>query len=175
MSLTAYRPSNAPLFDSAALPAPPDGTVWMEWVGEPSPLDDPVVGYNLITNRYTDHQKRVIRQMCRHRVARCHRHTRLIRSGSGPEEIRALTKTYRFGNMENAQPGHPKSFCQAVTFNDAYLIKQSDVGHQFYIHNETDAAQGQLVSLPSALDGTVSLVNPETFDDPGVFHRAMRW
>ncbi len=169
MATAQIRFSNESLFRPDQLPAPPPGHVWVEWVGEASPLDDPVVGFNLITNRYTEEQKAVIRGLCQHRVARVHKHTRTIRQGDAP----GISQDWRFGDDQRARPGHPKSFCQALPFRDADAIKASKYGHQFIIHAERDGEAVNTISVPR--NGQVTLVTEESYRDLGGFKRAMGW
>lgn len=167
------RPSNAALFDGERLPAPPAGHVWVEWVGEASPLDSPIVRFNLATGRYNAEQQSVIRRLMQVRIARVHGHTRTLRRGNGLGQIPTLgVEAVTFGPNERARAGQPGSFLQAVPFRAADAIKASVSGHEFVIHNERD---GEAVSTLTLPDGTIRIVNADTFADLGNFRRAMGW
>lgn len=166
------RPSNASLFDADRLPEPPQGHVWVEWVGEASALDSPVVRFNLMTGKYTPEQVAVIRELARVRIARTHRHTRTIRRGNGQGQIPSLgVPMVRFGPNAKAGPGQPGSFLQAVPFKAADAIKASECGHEFIIHRERDGEAQSHLKLP---DGTIRIVKRETFESLGELRRAMR-
>lgn len=168
------RPSNASLLpDPERLPEPPHGHVWVEWVGEASALDSPVVRYNLISGKYTPEQVHVIRELARRRIARVHRHTtRSIRRGNGEGQIPTLgVERVTFGPNAKARPGQPGSFVQAVPFRAADAIKASECGHEFIIHNERDGEQQSHLRLP---DGTIRVVKSETFSNLTDFRRAFR-
>lgn len=167
--MTTTGKSNRSLFHPSQVPDPPPGTVWVEWVGEASPLDDPVVGFNLITGRYTEDQKAVIRGLCRHRVARVHGHRRRLT----PDQIPGLSQVWIWGRNERARPGQRGSFMQALPFADADKVKSARCGYQFLIWNERDGEQQSILNLPNA--GSVILVGQETYEDSRRFKRAMGW
>jgi hypothetical protein len=167
------RPSNAPLVDGERLPPPPNDHVWVEWVGEASPLDSPVVRYRLLTGQYTAEQQAVIRRLMEVRIARTHRHTRTIRRGNGLGQIPTLGVEFvRFGPDQRKRPGEPGCFIQAIPFRAADAVKASESGHEFVIHQERDGEQQSHLRLP---DGTVRIVSEETFQDFRGFRRAMGW
>lgn len=167
------RASNASLVDGERLPAPPKGRVWVEWVGEPSPMDNPVVRYNLITGKYTRKQEQVIRNLARVRLARVHRHTRTIRRGNGYGQIPSLGETLvRFGPDQRRKPGTPGSFIQAVPFKAADAIKASACGHEFVIHNERD---GEQVSHIAIQETGLKVETREAFSTFTSFRREMGW
>lgn len=165
------RPSNAPLVNGERLPSPPAGHVWVEWVGEASPLDSPVVRYNLATGRYSREQQMVIRRLMQVRLARVQGHTRTLRRGNGSGQIPTLgVEVVRFGPVERARPGQPGSFVQAVPFKAADAIKSSESGHEFVIHKEHD---GEAVSALHFPDGTIRVVKSEEFASLGSLRRAI--
>jgi hypothetical protein len=167
------RPSNAPLVDGERLPPPPIGHVWVEWVGEASPLDSPVVRHNLLLGKYSPEQEAVIRRLMEVRIARAHRHTRTVRRGNGLGQIPALGVAFvRFGPDQRKRPGQPGSFIQAVPFRAADAVKASEAGHEFVIHNERDGEQQSHLRLP---DGRIKIVSEQQFADFGGFRRAMGW
>jgi hypothetical protein len=168
------RPSNGSLINAERdLPLPPSGHVWVEWVGEASPLDSPVVRLNLLLGRYSPEQEAVIRRLMEVRIARTHRHTRTIRRGNGYGQVPTLTvELVRFGPDQRRRPGQRGSFIQAVPFRAADAIKASDAGHEFVIHNERDGEQQSFLHLPN---GRISVVNEQTFTDFGGFRRSMGW
>ncbi|WP_300268718.1 hypothetical protein [Microbacterium sp.] len=167
------RPSNASLIDEPErLPEPPQGHVWVEWVGEASALDNPVVRYNMITGKYTREQMEIIREISRRRIARTHRHRRSIRRGNGEGQIPTLgVERVVFGPNIRARPGQRGSFIQAVPFRAADAIKASDCGHEFIIHNERDGEQQSKLRLP---DGTIRIVRRDTFKNIDQLRRAIR-
>lgn len=165
------RPSNAPLVDGERLPEPPAGHVWVEWVGEASPLDSPVVRYNLATGRYSAEQQAVIRRLMEVRIARVHGHTRTLRRGNAPGQIPTLgVEVVHFGPNAKARPGTHGSFIQPIPFRAADAIKSSESGHEFVIHRERD---GEAISALHLPDGTIRVVRAETFADFGSFRRAI--
>lgn len=167
------RPSNAPLYDGERLPPPPHGCVWVEWVGEASPLDSPVVRFNLATGRYTADQAAVIRRLMQVRLARTKGHTRSLVRGNGLGQIPTLgMERVTFGPNPHARPGTSGSFLQAIPFRAADAIKASASGHEFVIHNERDGEALSHLHLP---DGTLRIVSSDTFADLGNFRRAMGW
>lgn len=155
------RPSNASLIDPDRLPEPPAGHVWVEWVGEASALDSPVVRFNLITGKYTPEQEAVIRELARKRIARTHRHSRTIRRGNGEGQIPTLgVERVKFGPNIRARIGTPGSFVQAIPHRAADAIKASECGHEFIIHNERDGEAVSVINLP---ESSVRIVKRETF------------
>jgi len=167
------RKSNASLIEEHQLPPAPQGCVWVEWVGEASPLDSPVVRFNLAMGRYTAEQEAVIRRLMEVRIARVHRHTRTIRRGNGYGQIPTLGVEFvRFGPDQRKRPGEPGSFIQAVPFRAADAIKASESGHEFRIWNERDGEQTNHIQVQ---DGTLKIVSQEAFKDFGGFRRAMGW
>lgn len=167
------RPSNASLFREEQLPPPPPGHVWVEWVGEASPLDSPIVRYNLLMGKYSPEQNAVIRRLAQVRLARVHGHTRTIRRGNGVGQVPTLGVEFvRFGNKANARPGQPSSFLQAVPFRAADAIKASECGHEFIIWHERD---GEAISNFRLPEGTLVVVKQDTFHDFDGLRRAMGW
>lgn len=167
------KPSNASLYESEHLPPPPQGCVWVEWVGEPSPLDSPTVRFNLILGKYTREQRRVIKDLSRRRIARVHRHTRSIRRGNGAGQIPNLGEPLvRFGPNQRAAPGTRGSFCQAVPFKAADAIKASQSGHEFIIHNERD---GEQVSTISIQETGLKMMADDAFGNIKALQREMGW
>lgn len=166
----ALPKSNASLFST--LPPPPAGHVWVEWVGEPSPRDNPAIELGLALKRFTRDQEQMIRRLCRARIARVHGHRRTLRRGNGAREIPTLSQDWSWGNHDRARPGHPRSYCQALPFRDADAIKSSAVGHEFIIHDERD---GGAVDLIVGATGDVRLVAAGAFGDGTSFRRAMGW
>lgn len=167
------RPSNACLVKDGDLPPPPVGHVWVEWVGEASPLDSPVVRHRLMTGRYTREQEAVIRRLMQVRVARVHRHTRTLRRGNGLGQLPALgVEMVRFGPDERVRPGQPGSFIQAIPFKAADTIKACDSGHEFRIWNERD---GEQINHIQIVDPTLKVVARDEFREFGGFRRAMDW
>lgn len=165
----ALGKSNASLFRE--LPPPPAGHVWVEWVGEPSPLDDPRIELGMATGRFTPDQKRVIRNLSHTRIARVHGHTRTLRRGTGARELPGLSQDWRWGNHARARPGHPRSYCQALPHRDADAIKSSVVGHEFIVHGEHD---GEAVDLIVGADGPITIVRDgERYTNGASFRRAM--
>lgn len=167
------RPANASLYESERLPNPPKGCVWVEWVGEPSPIDSPVVRFNLIMGKYTREQRKVIKELSRVRIARVHRHTRSIRRGNGLGQIPNLGEPLvRFGPRQNAAPGTTGSFLQAVPFKAADAIKSSECGHEFVIHNERDGEQESKIIVQ---ENGLKMAKEEAFGSPVDFYREMGW
>lgn len=170
------RKSNASLFTH--LPPPPAGHVWVEWVGEPSPLDNPEIQLGLLENRFTPDQVAVIRDLCRRRIARVHNHSRTIRKGNGPGQIATLSRDWTFGDDQRKRPGHPKSYCKALPFRDADAIKSSSIGHEFIIHNERDGEAADLVLGGTGayeVSSRIKIVPAGQFSSFGEFRRAMGW
>ncbi len=167
------RPSNASLFTEQDIPPAPAGHVWVEWVGEPSPLDSPVVQFNLITGKYTADQARVIRRLMAVRIARVHKHTRTIRRGNGAGQIPNLGVEFvRFGNDQRRRPGERGSFVQAVPFKAADAIKASECGHEFLIWNERDGEQQNAIAIQET---GLKIETRDVFGDFGMFRREMGW
>lgn len=166
------RPSNASLFDERQVPPAPAGHVWMEWVGEASAMDSPVVRFNMITGRYTQEQMDMIRALAQVRIARVKGHTRTIRRGNGEGQIPTLgVEVVRFGPDPFARPGQPGSFLQAIPFKAADAVKASECGHEFLIWRERDGEQQSNLRLPN---GTVQVVRAETFNNLTDYQRAWR-
>lgn len=165
------RRSNASLFRQ--MPPPPPGHVWVEWVGETSPLDNPEVQYGLITDRYTADQREVIRRLCQQRIARVHKHSRTLTRGNGARDIAGLSQDWTFGNDQRRPPGHPQSYAKALPFRDADAIKSSVVGHEFIIHDERDGEAVDLIK--GTTDHEVVLVKAGAFANMGSFRREMGW
>jgi len=160
------------------VPDPPAGHVWLEWVGEVSPTDNPVVQFNMVTRRYTAEQMDMIRTLARRRIARVENHTRRVfKQGNGYGEIPHLSvPALVFGPSVKVKPGEFGSFIQAVTFRDADTIKGSICGHEFRIWRERDGEPELNVNLPN---GSITLARPEQFADTAEgrqrFLRAMNW
>ena len=170
---TFDRPSNASMVNASALPPPPQGHVWVEWVGEASPMDSPVVRFNLIANKYTREQRKVIKELSRVRIARTHRHTRTIRRGNGLGQLVSLHVPYvRFGPNQRSAPGTTGSFTQSVPFKTADAIKASASGHEFIIHNERDCEQENLIQIQ---DTGLKIETREAFNSFGSFRKEMGW
>ena len=175
MSLTTWadRPSNASLITEEQLAAPPVGCVWVEWVGEASPVDSPLVRYRLLTGQYSAEQTAVIRRLMEMRVARTHKHTRTNRRGNGIGQEPTLGVEFvRFGPDERRRPGERGAFTQAVPFKAADAIKASPSGHEFRIWNERDGEQQNLIAMP---ERAIRIAAEEAFQDFGGFRRAMGW
>ena len=167
------RASNASLVTEEQLPPPPTGCVWVEWVGEASPLDSPLVRYRMVTNQYTAEQMAVIRRLMQVRIARVHGPTRSIRRGHGLGQIPTLgVELVRFGPDQRARPGQRGSFIQAIPFKAADVVKASESGHEFRIWNERDGEQVNHIELPS---GSIRITSEEAFRDFGGFRRSMGW
>ena len=164
------RPSNASLINGERLPQPPAGHVWVEWVGEASPVDSPVVRYNLATGRYTQEQEDVIRRLMQVRIARVKGHTRTIRRGNGAGQVPTLGVAYvRFGPNPKARPGTHGSFTQAIPFRAADAVKASECGHEFIIHNERD---GEAISTLNLPEGRIQVIKADAFRSLGELRRA---
>ncbi|MGN6033532.1 MAG: hypothetical protein ACTHQE_17905 [Thermomicrobiales bacterium] len=146
------------------VPDPPAGHVWLEWVGEASPTDNPVVQFNMVLRRYTPEQMDMIRTLARRRIARVENHTRRIfKQGNGYGELPHLSvPALVFGPSVKVKPGEFGSFIQAVTFRDADIIKGSICGHEFRIWREHDGEPELNVNLPN---GSITLAKPEQFAD----------
>lgn len=156
---------------SRTLPPPPPGTVWVEWVGEPSPLDDDFIRLGIAAGRFTPDQVEVLRALSKRRigpvdgVAR-----RILRGGNGYGEIPRLCQAWTWGPSMKAAPGLPGATIQALPFGDADAVKGSDSGHEFTVHGEQDGAAVPAIALPT---GRVILAEPEQFRDFAGFRRAM--
>ena len=167
------RTSTSSLIEDHQLPPAPAGHVWVEWVGEASPLDSPVVRFGLMTGKYTAAQEKVIRRLMEVRIARVHRHTRTLRRGNGLGELPSLmVPIVRFGPDQRRKPGERGSFIQAIPFKAADAIKSSDAGHEFKIWRERDGEPVNTLTLP---DGTLRAFRSDQFADFGSFRREMGW
>lgn len=170
---TFDRPSNASMVNPATLPEPPKGHVWVEWVGEASPMDSPIVRFNLIANKYTREQRRVIKELSRVRIARTHRHTRTLRRGNGAGQLTSLHVPYvRFGPNQRAAPGTTGSFTQSVPFKTADAIKSSASGHEFIIHNERDGEHQNMIQIQET---GLKADAHEAFKNFSSFRKEMGW
>lgn len=172
-TLAIDKPANASLFEGRQLPPPPTGCVWVEWVGEASPLDSPVVRFNLIRGKYTREQRKVIKELSRVRIARVHRHTRTILRGNGMGQIPNLGEPMvRFGPSQVAAPGTRGSFLQAVPFKAADAIKSASCGHEFIIHNERDGEQVNHITIQET---GLKLQARDSFGSSEQFRKEMGW
>lgn len=110
----------------------PRKTRRIEWVGEQSPYDNPVIAWNLLMGRYTPTQQRAIRlaaaqartRECRERLMEHnHQHAQAV--------MRGLSRTYHWhkGN----------EFICDVDYADVDRILGSDAGHEF---RDLDAMEG---------------------------------
>jgi hypothetical protein len=156
------------------MPEPPKGHVWVEWVGEVSPLDNPVVEYKLVTNQLDAETADILRSIAQHRVARVEGFSwRSLHTGNGLGEINHLQEPIIvWGPNGRARPGEIGSYIQAVKFADADKIKSTEVAHQFRIWWERDGLAAMNFSLPSQ---TILLGKEELFEDLTSFRRAMGW
>jgi hypothetical protein len=122
----------------------PRGTRRVEWVGEASPLDNPVVAYNLMMGLYTPTQAKAVRLAAarartRVRAARLlehdHQHAMAV--------FRGLSRTYIW-ERENG-------YVQDVDWADVDRILGSSVGHEFVdldALGEGEPRPGPLVLAP---------------------------
>lgn len=98
-------------------------TVEVEWIGEPSPIEDPQVAYWLLragqADGYTPQQAKIVRAAARLRTGRFPGHNRELTADRD-----GLSQDYVWG---------PKvgTYVRRVRFRDAEKIKASRSGHEF--------------------------------------------
>lgn len=172
--LPAWAENGKPLADPETMPAPPKGCVWVEWVGEISPLHNPVIQYKLITGQLPAEDAEILRSIARLRVARVEGISwRGLHAGNGSGEIPHFTEpVVVWGPDRNAKPGAIGSYIQALTHADADKVKSSDVGHQFRIWWEKDGGGAVQFTFP---EQTITLGKEQFFRTTPEFHRAMGW
>lgn len=110
----------------------PRKTRRIEWIGEQSPLDNPVIAWNLIQKRYTPTQERAIRIAAARARTRTYRERLLEHDHQYSQAVmRGLSRTYHWhkGN----------EFVCDVDYADVDRILGSDAGHEF---RDLDAMEG---------------------------------
>lgn len=119
----------------------PRKTRRVEWVGEQSPYDNPVIAWNLLQGRYTEQQKQAIRlaaarartRVCRERLLEHeHRYAQAVFKG--------LRRTYHWTKANN--------FVQDVDYADVDKILGSDVGHEFVDLDAREHDQPKVLTPP---------------------------
>lgn len=125
-------------------------TVEVEWVGERSPLESPLVEYKLarqgMPDGFTPHQAAVIRAAAKLRIGRWKGHSREIGVRDG------LSRTYLWGHRV-------KTFVRRMPYPDAERLKASASGHEFRIvGHEPDPSP---LRLP---EGHIRLVGDREFN-----------
>lgn len=118
----------------------PDGKyVEVEWIGEKSPLENPVVAYKLMrvgkSDGFTDHQAAVVRAAARLRIGKFKGHNRAM----GPES--GLSQTYVWGPKV-------KTYVRKMTYADAERLLATNSGHEFRIVGQP--ASEQPMALPTS-------------------------
>lgn len=118
------RHEGLPALLSHATDPAPRKTRKIEWIGERSPLDEPVVAWRLMTKQFTALQEAVIRRaaaMARTRVKRerlfehDHQHAQAV--------LKGLHRTYLFTKANN--------YIQDVDYHDVDILLGSESGHEF--------------------------------------------
>lgn len=163
-----------PIYDPKTMQPPPKGHVWVEWTGEASPFENPVVQYRSLMGQFTAEQTDMLHALAKLRIARVERKTtRTLRGGNGVGQINGLSvPVVRWGPFENVPAGSRGSFIQALTFADADKVKASASGGEFRIWWERDGEPRLDIVLPG---GAVQIVKAENFKHFGEFRRAMGW
>lgn len=104
----------------------------IEWIGQTSIFEDPVVEYNLARNAYTPQELRIIRLAAARRKRRVDR--RVIRE-LRPDSPTGLSKFYRFGPSKG-------SYVQRMTDNDARIVLSHPRLKQEFVDVTDDIARG---------------------------------
>lgn len=122
-----------------------DRMVWVEWIGQPSPMRSPTVQRLMIGNkRLPLEKKQAIRFVAANVVVRVDGTTsRTLRSGNGVGQISGLSQDWTWGPGFTKKPngrtivwsatGEPGSYIQRMPYRDADLLKQSICGPEFRI------------------------------------------
>jgi hypothetical protein len=111
------------------------GKVYLEWVGQPSPFDDPTIQFLMLRNRLDKGVKDIIRALARRRIARIDGISRRVvfHGDNDSRAIKGLSQTWTFGPRVTRKPGQPGSYIHLVPNRDADLILGSSMGHEFRV------------------------------------------
>ena len=133
----------------------PRKTRRVEWVGEKSPLDDPVIAFNLLMGKYTPTQEKAIRRAAQRTRSRSwgerlleheHQHAQAV--------VKGMRRSYIF-NRAN------KFICE-MDFKDVDILFSSPIAREFVDLTDRDDDEPIVISTP--LDPLEALLGPaDTF------------
>lgn len=157
MTRTLARPSEQLVDHSAPMLGDPHlvtRTVKVKWIGERSPLDEPLIRFRMINGDFTEQQKKLIRAAAARANTTIHR-------------IRRLTKD-RDGLSQDYEWGMDRGFVREMPFKDADKIKSFPCGHEFVILGHEEENPKSLSLPPKGGDNvrvyTETLLETEKMD-----------
>ena len=124
----------------------------IEWVGQASPLDDPLVQWNFIHKRYTPEQEKAIRRAAARARTRGDGptfRTRLLEHDHQHAQavFKGLSRSYIFS--------HANGYIQLMEYRDVDVLFSSNIAHEFRDLDDPSTDKRPLIRPPSRLERIV--------------------
>ena len=120
--------------------APAHGRLWVEWVGDPDPFDDPEIEHAKLTGRIRGERLSLLERM---RLTARIRHDGISIRRMVPLRVlhhggtKGLTEVWEWGPDRWRLPATRGSYIQELTFRDVEALLQSDERHEFRLRGGT--------------------------------------